>query len=255
MWVEQESCVEGGLALGGYCSRLGDELDCGEQQAGREAGVLLEVLAQIAKGWPSEWCLEANSLAIQVLGGYGYTRDFMVEQYWRDNRLNMIHEGTHGIQALDLLGRKVLLGSKGKCVRDFTRIMMHFARPQLFARGPLGKMARATMKRALEWNLLTLRIMLRAGKDRDLVGSSSVDYLMYSGYVMMGYFWALQAAKADKLLASGKGAESPEFYRAKIQTAEFYFDRLLPRADAHRKSALAPTRSLMQMGNGDFAFS
>src|SRR3546814_9951643 len=60
-----------------------------------------------SKSWPSEWCLEANSLAIQVLGGYGYTRDFPVEQYWRDNRLNMIHEGTHGIQALDLLGRKV----------------------------------------------------------------------------------------------------------------------------------------------------
>jgi hypothetical protein len=72
---------------------------------------------------------------------------------------------------------------------------------------------------------------------------------------MMGYFWALQAAKADKLLASGKGAESPEFYRAKIQTAEFYFERLLPRADAHRQGALAATRSLMQMDNGDFAFS
>ncbi len=67
------------------------------------------MLTPIAKSWPSEWCLEANSLAIQVLGGYGYTRDFPVEQYWRDNRLNMIHEGTHGIQALDLLGRKVVM--------------------------------------------------------------------------------------------------------------------------------------------------
>ena len=71
--------------------------------------MLLEVLTPIAKSWPSEWCLEANTLAIQVLGGYGYTRDFPVEQYWRDNRLNMIHEGTHGIQALDLLGRKVVM--------------------------------------------------------------------------------------------------------------------------------------------------
>ena len=72
-------------------------------------GLLLEVLTPIAKSWPSEWCLEANSLAIQVHGGYGYTRDFPVEQYWRDNRLNMIHEGSHGIQALDLLGRKVIM--------------------------------------------------------------------------------------------------------------------------------------------------
>jgi Acetyl-CoA dehydrogenase C-terminal like/Acyl-CoA dehydrogenase, C-terminal domain len=71
--------------------------------------MLLEVLTPIAKSWPSEWCLEGNSLAIQVHGGYGYTRDFPVEQYWRDQRLNMIHEGTHGIQALDLLGRKVTM--------------------------------------------------------------------------------------------------------------------------------------------------
>ena len=78
-------------------------------QAADEARLLLEVLTPIAKSWPSEWCLEANSLAIQVHGGYGYTRDFPVEQYWRDNRLNMIHEGTHGIQGMDLLGRKVLM--------------------------------------------------------------------------------------------------------------------------------------------------
>ena len=97
--------------------------------------------------------------------------------------------------------------------------------------------------------------MLRAGKDRDVVGSASVDYLMYSGYVMMGYFLALQAEKAQTLLLSGKGSESADFYRAKIQTAEFYFDRILPRADAHRTSALAPTHSLMEMDNGNFAFA
>ena len=118
----------------------------------------------------------------------------------------------------------------------------------------MGAMARSTVKRAIEWNLVTLRIMSRAGKDRDLVGSASVDYLMYSGYVMMGYFWALQADKAHKYLSSGQGAESAAFYRAKIQTAEFYFDRLLPRADGHRQGALAPARSLMQMDNASFAF-
>ena len=109
MLLAQKSYVEGGLALELYCARLVDELHTGDERAAREAGLLLEVLTPIAKSWPSEWCLEANSLAIQVHGGYGYTRDFPVEQYWRDNRLNMIHEGTHGIQALDLLGRKVLM--------------------------------------------------------------------------------------------------------------------------------------------------
>ena len=93
------------------CTARGWSTNCTPAAPSRraEAGALLEVLTPIAKSWPSEWCLEANSLAIQVLGGYGYTRDFPVEQYWRDNRLNMIHEGTHGIQALDLLGRKVVM--------------------------------------------------------------------------------------------------------------------------------------------------
>jgi alkylation response protein AidB-like acyl-CoA dehydrogenase len=109
MLLAQKAYVEGGLALELYCARLVDEQHTGNEAAAAEARLLLEVLTPIAKSWPSEWCLEANSLAIQVHGGYGYTRDFMVEQYWRDNRLNMIHEGTHGIQALDLLGRKVVM--------------------------------------------------------------------------------------------------------------------------------------------------
>ncbi len=111
MLLAQKSYSEGALALALYCARLVDTLKTsdGDSDDGKQAHLLLEVLTPIVKSWPSEWCLEANSLAIQILGGYGYTRDFPVEQYWRDNRLNMIHEGTHGIQAMDLLGRKVLL--------------------------------------------------------------------------------------------------------------------------------------------------
>ncbi|MFM8665746.1 MAG: acyl-CoA dehydrogenase [Betaproteobacteria bacterium] len=109
MLLAQKAYCEGALALELYCARLVDELHTGTPEARQEAHTLLEVLTPIAKSWPSEWCLEANSMAIQVHGGYGYTRDFPVEQYWRDNRLNMIHEGTHGIQALDLLGRKVVM--------------------------------------------------------------------------------------------------------------------------------------------------
>ena len=109
MLLAQKAYGEGALALALYCARLVDELHTGEPAQKHEAQWLLEVLTPIVKSWPSEWCLEANSLAIQIHGGYGYTRDFPVEQYWRDNRLNMIHEGTHGIQAMDLLGRKVLL--------------------------------------------------------------------------------------------------------------------------------------------------
>ena len=109
MLLAQKSYCEGALALELYCARMVDEEMTGNAASADEARLILEVLMPIAKSWPSEWCLEANSLAIQVHGGYGYTRDFPVEQYWRDNRLNMIHEGTHGIQAADLLGRKVLM--------------------------------------------------------------------------------------------------------------------------------------------------
>ena len=109
MLLAQKAYAEGALALCLYCARLVDDKHTGAPEAAAEAALLLEVLTPIAKSWPSEWCLEGNSLAIQVHGGYGYTRDFPVEQYWRDQRLNMIHEGTHGIQALDLLGRKVVM--------------------------------------------------------------------------------------------------------------------------------------------------
>ncbi|MEG1374265.1 MAG: acyl-CoA dehydrogenase family protein, partial [Comamonas sp.] len=107
MLLAQKAYCEGALALNMYCARLVDEGRTGAAEEAARAKLLLEVLTPIAKSWPSENCLEANSLAIQIHGGYGYTRDFPVEQYWRDNRLNMIHEGTHGIQAADLLGRKV----------------------------------------------------------------------------------------------------------------------------------------------------
>jgi alkylation response protein AidB-like acyl-CoA dehydrogenase len=114
MLLAQKAYCEGALAMLLFCARLVDEQHTGTPEAADEARLLLEVLTPVAKSWPSEFCLEANSLAIQVHGGYGYTRDFPVEQYWRDQRLNMIHEGTHGIQAADLLGRKVVMeGGKG----------------------------------------------------------------------------------------------------------------------------------------------
>src|SRR6218665_3955711 len=114
MLLAQKSYGEGALALNLYCARLVDDMRTADAGAADEAHMLLELLTPIAKSWPSEWCLEANSLAIQIHGGYGYTRDFPVEQYWRDNRLNMIHEGTHGMQAMDLLGRKLRMdGGRG----------------------------------------------------------------------------------------------------------------------------------------------
>ena len=108
MLLAQKAYVEGGLALILYCAKLVDEARAHDDADVRAQSTrLLDILTPIAKSWPSQWCLAANDLAIQVHGGYGYTRDYPVERLYRDNRLNPIHEGTHGIQALDLLGRKV----------------------------------------------------------------------------------------------------------------------------------------------------
>ena len=142
MLLAQKSYVEGALALGLYCSRLIDETLSAPTDADRDdARLLLEVLTPIAKSWPSQWCVEANSLAIQVHGGYGYTRDYNVEQLYRDNRLNSIHEGTHGIQALDLLGRKVLIDSGRGLRLLLDRIRTH-EQPSVGAGTSVGRLGR-----------------------------------------------------------------------------------------------------------------
>lgn len=258
MLLTQKAIAEGGRAMIYHAAKFADvsfnatlEGDTATQE---EYDDKLGFYTPILKGFLTEMGLEAANLGVQVYGGHGYIQEHGMEQIVRDARISTLYEGTTGIQALDLLGRKVLMSSKGKCVRDFSRTMLGFARQHAFSGSPIGKMARSLIKRALEWNVLTTRIMLRAKGDRELVGSASVDFLMYSGYVMMAYFWALQADKAQALLSSGTGKESDEFYQAKIHTAEFYFERLLPRASAHKTSALTSPRSVMQMDKECFSF-
>jgi alkylation response protein AidB-like acyl-CoA dehydrogenase len=259
MLLTQKAIAEGGRAMIYDALKIGDHMfnasAAGDTQGYKAHDSKLGFYTPILKGFLTEMGLEAANLGVQVFGGHGYIKEHGMEQIVRDARISTLYEGTTGIQALDLLGRKVLMGSKGRCVRDFTLEMVRFARPYLLKRTPLGAMARNLAARAAEWNLLTTAIMLRAPKDREVVGAASVDYLMYSGFVMMGYYWAVQAAKAEALLASGAGKESQDFYRAKVQTAEFYFERLMPRANAHRTGALAPTRSVMQLDNEHFAFA
>jgi len=258
MLLTQKAIAEGGRAMIYSAAQLADQLfnaiTARNATQAEEFDNQLGFYTPILKGFLTELGLEAANLGMQVFGGHGYIHENGMEQIARDARIATLYEGTTGIQALDLLGRKVLLGTRGQCVRDFAATMWRFSRQHLLAAGSVGKMARTLAWRAMQWNLLTTRIMLRARKDRDLVGSASFDYLMYSGYVMMAYFWALQAARAAQLSASGQGKESTDFYQAKIQTAVFYFERLLPRADGHRVGALAPTASVMQIGRDHLAF-
>jgi len=251
MLLTQKAIAEGGRAMVYGAAKIADQMfnavTEGDQAKYKKYDDELGFYTPILKGFLTEMGLEAANLGIQVFGGHGYIGEHGMEQIARDARISTLYEGTTGIQALDLLGRKVLLNTKGKCVRDFSGTILRMAKPYALQRTPMGQMMRTLARRTAQWNVLTTLIMLRASKDREQVGSSSVDYLMYSGFVMMAYFWALQAAKATELLASGKGKESNDFYTAKIQTAEFYFARLLPRADGHYSAALAPTSAVMQM--------
>jgi alkylation response protein AidB-like acyl-CoA dehydrogenase len=204
MLLAQKAYAEGALALELYCARLVDEHHTGAPESADDARLLLEVLTPIAKSWPSEWCLEANSLAIQVLGGYGYTRDFPVEQYWRDNRLNMIHEGTHGIQGMDLLGRKVLM-ENGKGLQLLAgRIQATVER----ARQQAGLAAHA---HALEQALAQVGAATQAAWATGVPAqalANAVPYMQAFGHTVLAWIWldvALVAhAAADTAARTGR---------------------------------------------------
>ena len=257
MLLTQKAIAEGGRAMIYFGAQYADHMTNGivenDKQKYEHWDDKLGFFTPILKGFLTELGLEAANIGMQVFGGHGYIKEHGMEQIARDARIATLYEGTTGIQALDLLGRKVLLQSKGKAVRDFTAEILKFC-----GRHARDKKMRRYVwdltKVSAQWNYLTTRIMLTARKDRDIVSSACNDFLMYSGYVTMGYFWALQAAVAQDKLDNG-GSEQPEFYQAKLQTAEFYFERLLPRASAHASSMLSPSKSLMQMENDHFVFN
>ena len=218
MLLAQKAYCEGALALELYCARLVDEQHTGETQAAAEAALLLEVLTPIAKSWPSEWCLEANSLAIQVHGGYGYTRDFPVEQYWRDNRLNMIHEGTHGIQGLDLLGRKVVMeGGKGL---SLLAARMNHTIEQAMQHAELAGHANALAKALAHVGRATKAAWATGNPTEAL--ANATPYLQAFGHTVLAWIW-LDVA----LCAAQK--EQNDFAKGKLAAATYFFHYELPR--------------------------
>ncbi len=212
MLLAQKSYSEGALALALYCARLVDEQHTGTVDAANEARLLLEVLTPIVKSFPSEWCLEANSLAIQIHGGYGYTRDFPVEQYWRDNRLNMIHEGTHGIQAMDLLGRKVLMenGQGMKLLAARMQATIAKASPEWPAEArqladALQQVGTATQA---AWQ----------GAEPAQALANAVPYLQAFGHTVIAWIWldVAQSASSDRAADVGRRAAARYFYRYEL---------------------------------------
>ncbi|WP_282206753.1 acyl-CoA dehydrogenase [Kitasatospora fiedleri] len=219
MLLAQKSYVEGGLALSLYCSRLLDEERTAGQQAERDrARLLLDVLTPIAKSWPSQWCLAANDLAIQVHGGYGYTREYDVEQFYRDNRLNPIHEGTHGIQALDLLGRKVVMGG-GAGLRLLLETIGATVRRAADTGGEAAVLAAGLAAAATRVEHTTAALW--AGGDPDTALANASLYLEAVGHVVLAWIWL------EQFLALPDGGDA--FHQGKRQAARYFFRVELPR--------------------------
>jgi butyryl-CoA dehydrogenase len=244
MLLAQKSYCEGGLALELYCARLVDELHTADREAAAEAGLLLEMLTPIAKSWPSEWCLEANSLAIQVLGGYGYTRDFPVEQYWRDNRLNMIHEGTHGIQALDLLGRKVVMdggrGLQALTVRINRTIEAALPNPALAER------ANALAEALKAIGQATKAAWSTGVPDEAL--ANATPYLQAFGHTVLAWIWLDVACAVHKASAAG----ATDRLRGVDQACQYFFRYEVPKIDGWLSVVLSRDDTCRQMGESWF---
>ena len=222
MLLAQKSYAEGGIALGLYAARLLDEQRTGTEEQAEEAGRLLEILTPVVKSWPSEWCLEANSLAIQVLGGSGYTRDFPVEQYWRDNRLNMIHEGTHGIQALDLLGRKVVQHEGANLQALGARVGVTVAEARARGLAAEADQLAAAWQGAVE----TAMAAWSTGDPADALPNAT-PYLQGFGHVVLAWVWldvATRATTSDHPEAPGKVAAMRYFFRYELPKVGAWFD-------------------------------
>ncbi|EJO34274.1 acyl-CoA dehydrogenase N-terminal domain protein [Acinetobacter radioresistens WC-A-157] len=257
MLLTQKAIAEGGRAMIYHAAQLADKmtdaLTRGDNAEYEEYDDKLGFYTPILKGFLTELGLEAANHGMQVFGGHGYIKEWGMEQIVRDARIATLYEGTTGVQALDLIGRKVLLSSKGKVVRDYTAEILKFSGRH--ARNKyMRRFAWDLTKICAQWNALTVRIMLAARKDRDIVSSASFDYLMFSGYAMMAYFWAQQAAVASEKLESGEGKETPEFYKAKIKVADFYFERMLPRAQGHAEAMVNPSRTMTSLAAEHFSF-
>ena len=226
MLLQQKCYVEGAQLLGFHAGLLVDRAQDPDEAVRRESALLLEILTPIIKAWGSDYSLKANELAIQILGGYGYTREYPVEQNYRDNRINPIHEGTNGIQALDLLGRKAMMhdGAAFKLLlREIGATCTQAAAVPSLA--PLGQQLARGMALAAETTRAVGQRMA-AGEVRLALANAS-HYMTLLGHLVIGWTWLWQALAAERALPAASAADQ-DFYRGKLQACRFYFATELP---------------------------
>jgi alkylation response protein AidB-like acyl-CoA dehydrogenase len=227
MLLAQKAYVEGALALNLYCAKLVDEeKTAANPVASANATLLLDMLTPIAKSWPSQWCLQANYLAIQVHGGYGYTRDYNVEQFYRDNRLNPIHEGTHGVQALDLLGRKVWMQG-GAGLTTLVQVWRATSAAANALETPYLQTCSAMLEVAIG-DLLATTAALRSANNAAVMLANASLYLEAFGQITLAWIWLEQAICAARTHAINDVEE--RFYAGKKQACIYFFQHELPQA-------------------------
>ncbi|MBS0374843.1 MAG: acyl-CoA dehydrogenase C-terminal domain-containing protein [Proteobacteria bacterium] len=251
MLMTLKALVEGGRLLA-YQTYLYDDLAgaATDAAARHRAETLVALLVPIVKGFLTETAMETTSLAVQVHGGSGFIRDTGVEQYLRDAKIASIYEGTNGVQAMDLVGRK-LLGTGGESVR----ILAAEIEATLAGEAPAPLAAAVAQLRASlhEWLELSALIAARAPQDPEEAGAAASDYLQFSGYLALGWCWLRMARVAAARLAAGDGERA--FYEGKLAAARFYFERLLPRTLAHAAAIRAGAGSLPRLEQAQYAAS
>ncbi|MEI7783472.1 MAG: acyl-CoA dehydrogenase C-terminal domain-containing protein [Betaproteobacteria bacterium] len=241
MLMTAKAYAEGGRALSTYCALLLDqELNHPDEKTRKDAAELLALLTPIVKAFLTDNGHTATNACLQVFGGHGFIKEWGMEQFTRDNRINMIYEGTNTIQSLDLLGRKVL-GNNGASLKKFGKLIAALVEQE----GVNEQMAEFINPLAYlgeQMTKFTTELGFRAFQNADEVGAAAVDYLRVAGHLVFAYFWARMAQVALRQIAAGS---SDPFYTAKLQTARFYFAKLFPETATLMRTARTGSRPLM----------
>ena len=241
MLMTAKAYAEGGRALTTYCALLLDqELNHPDEKTRKNAAELLALLTPIVKAFLTDNGHTATNACLQVFGGHGFIKEWGMEQFTRDNRINMIYEGTNTIQSLDLLGRKVL-GNNGASLKKFGKLIAALVEQE----GVNEQMAEFINPLAYlgeQMTKFTTELGFRAFQNADEVGAAAVDYLRVAGHLVFAYFWARMAQVALRQIAAGS---TDPFYTAKLQTARFYFAKLFPETATLMRTARTGSRPLM----------
>lgn len=245
MLLTTKALTEGGRLLAAHAyTQLDASQHAKDDKARADADTLVSFLTPIVKACLTEWSIEATYNGQQVFGGHGYIAEHGMEQYARDARITTLYEGTTGIQALDLIGRKTAV-SQGAGLKLFLAEVEQFIADNA-DNAAVAEFLPALGAKAKEWGKLTVDVLQRAAANPEELGAASWDYLFYSGYVAVAYWWA------RSVVAAQASSHPQAFKQAKLETARFYYARILPRTLSHASGISAGAGSLMDMDSLHF---